>query len=237
MRVVGVALATLGMVAGLVCLVLVFSEVGGPLKDTLTSPTRSAPLDETLALKEGRYTVFELTGHRTRTGGVEMHNSHPPTISASEVVVSDPSGARLPVDAPGSVTETVTRGSDSYVGVARFDVPAAGDYRIEVDPGERADVIIAPSLGTGFARVAWWIVAGGLSLLAMLLGLALVLWSFFRRRTPPTAAAPPLAAPPLPVPTSPVPGVPEGWYPDPHAAHLLRYWDGTAWTAHVQARP
>jgi uncharacterized protein YbjQ (UPF0145 family) len=25
----------------------------------------------------------------------------------------------------------------------------------------------------------------------------------------------------------------EGWYPDPSAPNLLRYWDGTAWTAHT----
>ncbi|WP_443070475.1 DUF2510 domain-containing protein, partial [Streptomyces sp. Z38] len=25
---------------------------------------------------------------------------------------------------------------------------------------------------------------------------------------------------------------PSGWYPDPHAPHLERWWDGTAWTEH-----
>jgi hypothetical protein len=25
----------------------------------------------------------------------------------------------------------------------------------------------------------------------------------------------------------------EGWYPDPTGRFQLRYWDGTAWTAHV----
>ncbi|MGN7138785.1 DUF2510 domain-containing protein, partial [Streptomyces pseudogriseolus] len=25
---------------------------------------------------------------------------------------------------------------------------------------------------------------------------------------------------------------PPGWYPDPHAPHLERWWDGTAWTDH-----
>ncbi|MEU0587711.1 DUF2510 domain-containing protein [Streptomyces sp. NPDC006132] len=28
---------------------------------------------------------------------------------------------------------------------------------------------------------------------------------------------------------------PPGWYPDPHAPHLQRWWDGTAWTEHRRA--
>ncbi|WP_226924695.1 DUF2510 domain-containing protein [Georgenia satyanarayanai] len=27
---------------------------------------------------------------------------------------------------------------------------------------------------------------------------------------------------------------PADWYPDPHQAGSLRYWDGTTWTAHVR---
>ncbi|WP_225611861.1 DUF2510 domain-containing protein, partial [Streptomyces sp. H28] len=28
---------------------------------------------------------------------------------------------------------------------------------------------------------------------------------------------------------------PPGWYRDPHAPHLERWWDGTAWTEHRRA--
>ena len=31
--------------------------------------------------------------------------------------------------------------------------------------------------------------------------------------------------------------VPAGWYPDHQDAALLRWWDGTQWTAHIQPRP
>ena len=44
---------------------------------------------------------------------------------------------------------------------------------------------------------------------------------------------------PVPVPAAaPVAGAPApGWYPDPTGDRALRYWDGLAWTAHVQPRP
>ncbi|MGZ7086013.1 MAG: DUF2510 domain-containing protein [Ilumatobacteraceae bacterium] len=32
------------------------------------------------------------------------------------------------------------------------------------------------------------------------------------------------------------PAAPAGWHVDPHARHELRYWDGSAWTAHVSDR-
>jgi len=41
-----------------------------------------------------------------------------------------------------------------------------------------------------------------------------------------TQGAPGMAA-------QPVAAVAPGWYPDPHARHELRYWDGSAWTNDV----
>lgn len=35
----------------------------------------------------------------------------------------------------------------------------------------------------------------------------------------------------------PVTSLPPGWYPDHHDPRLLRWWDGNAWSYHVQPRP
>lgn len=52
-----------------------------------------------------------------------------------------------------------------------------------------------------------------------------------------TEALPAAAAPSIAPPPPPPPSVPANWYPDPDNADLLRYWDGSAWTAHTAPRP
>ncbi len=50
----------------------------------------------------------------------------------------------------------------------------------------------------------------------------------------PAGASPPTEAQARPLP---VPGTPPGWLPDPGAGgQRIRYWDGTAWTAHTAVR-
>lgn len=46
--------------------------------------------------------------------------------------------------------------------------------------------------------------------------------------------APPAAPPATPAPTAPA--SPPAWAADPYGRHELRFWDGTAWTAHVSDR-
>ncbi len=53
----------------------------------------------------------------------------------------------------------------------------------------------------------------------------------------PTPAPQVFAAPAPPPPPPPPPAnIPAGWYPDPHLAYELRYWDGSRWTDHVSTR-
>ncbi len=51
----------------------------------------------------------------------------------------------------------------------------------------------------------------------------------------PSHQAAPLApfAPPPPPPPAVLPREAAGWYPDPSGRHELRFWDGSAWSAHV----
>lgn len=54
------------------------------------------------------------------------------------------------------------------------------------------------------------------------------------RRTHPRFAEAVLAGPPSPWPTVQVAPTP-GWHPDPSGRFPRRYWDGRAWTAHVES--
>jgi hypothetical protein len=46
-----------------------------------------------------------------------------------------------------------------------------------------------------------------------------------------------IETPPAAPPAYPEPKAPAGWFPDPGAAAVLRYWDGQQWTGHTTPAP
>ncbi len=75
--------------------------------------------------------------------------------------------------------------------------------------------------------------ATGLSLAELNRGAALPMTSL----PPQGGAGMPMGAPVSAPPMAAAPAVPAGWHPDPTVPGQLRYWDGSQWTAHVQAAP
>ncbi len=163
----------------------------------------------------------------------------PTTVRPGRVTVAGPTG-KLEVSAP-SLDESIDLGTEHFVAVATFTTETAGQHRVAVRGGQ-ATIKVGPSLGSGIGDAGGWLLTVAASALGFLVGLGMLLASFLRRRPQVAApgfvsspAVPPLANPP---PTNPPPtATPPGWYDDPQGVpQQVRYWDGTAWTAHVQPR-
>lgn len=220
LRVVGLLLAALSVVAGTLCAVKIVATLGRPLAEMLTAPAQQAPFDEFLSLGAGRYAVYERVGPAVGSDGSGV--SAPTTLTPQQVTVVGPAGA-VEVTTP-SFEEGLDLSDGHFVAVASFTTPSEGQYRVRVRSREPATVVVAPRLGSGLGEAGAWLLGAGLSGLGLLVGAGMFLASFLRRSGPRPAAAPP------PPPAAP----PAGWYPDPQVPGQLRYWDGTAWTAHTQ---
>lgn len=249
LRISGLVISALAVVIGVVCVVKSVAAVAAPLADAMGATPHQTPYSDVLRLDPGSYTVFERLEEGDAFDGPDSYRA--PTFTTADVVVQSDAGGRLSVSSPG-LTETVDQGSAHYEGFARFEVTKAGSYRVAVGadrPGgaPSPSIIVAPSLGSGLSAAGGWLAGVGASGLALLLGLGLLLASFLRGRSAPAAPATPYGAPASGGPPyggpaygaaqqPPPVAVPPGWYPDPHAPHLLRYWDGSAWSAHTHPR-
>jgi hypothetical protein len=221
----GVIITAVALLVGVTSGGVVAMSVGGPLSEALTSPSRPTPMDEQLSLKAGRYTVFELVGHQSSEGPVTTFRRDAPTLRSEMVEVTGPDGDTVTVSGLTSSSESLTREEDIYAGVARFVVAEPGLYRVRIDSPAGKQVLIVPSIGSGFGAVLSWVFAGIASFVALVVGVILVIVGVIRGQRRPTGRATP------PVHHT---GPPEGWYSAPDVADRQRYWDGRAWTENLR---
>jgi hypothetical protein len=223
--IVGGVVAVLALVVAVVSGVEVAAAAGRPLRQAMTNPVRQTPVDTRQSLIAGRYMVFELTGHRSGSAGIGFSQNAAVSLAPDEVTVFGPDGGQVITSDTGTTTETLTRGKDIYTAAVTFVVPRPGTYRVRVDTRDPIQVIVGPSLGSGFARVWGWMLAGGVSALALVAGLLLLIVGVFRGRRAKSAG---------PMPPQPSVTPAPGWYPDAQAPGRLRYWSGSEWTSHVR---
>jgi hypothetical protein len=156
---IGSLLAILGVVIGVVNLVHALSPSGQPW---------ATPGARDLHLSAGRWTVYEATDSTTSQ----------PSTRPRQVAVFGPSGSvKLSCAYCGGSRQTLTLGTQTYVGVVTFDAPTDGQYKVTVTSADRS-VVVAPGLGRNmlafaggfllaacggvlaFVSLAWLVIAG-----------------------------------------------------------------------------
>jgi hypothetical protein len=215
-------------------------------------------------LQKGKWEIYQLTGtvSGSSAGPFSYSQEHdgPVTIDSTDIHITDPAGRVVVPHERFSSTrsETYTTGSRIYTGVASFDTPASGTYRVSVASSQPGQVILATSPFAALARVLGWIIAAVTGAAVFVFGLIMLILDLDRRRRAGVLSSAtygtsgrsrtPLGPPPGPdhsrAPTGapappaashepPASEVAPGWHPDPAGRHELRYWTGTDWSEHV----
>ncbi|MBP6997181.1 MAG: hypothetical protein KBB39_13665 [Phycicoccus sp.] len=171
------------IVSGLSVLLSVFmlgARMGPAVVGLFTSPTYALPVDTTLTLGPGTWIVFEEVGNEVVRRSVVTTNTRTPSVGPEDISVRRGSSETLPV-APLNFSASLNRNGTVYTGVARFDVPASGQYEVSVT-GDNSNVVITPNLGSLVARTVAWIFVLIFSVLG--LGAGVLLWVRNRRQAP-----------------------------------------------------
>jgi hypothetical protein len=198
--------------------VMIALTVGPGFAQSMTSAPSALPMDTTISLKAGSWMVYEQTGASQQTGPITTTQNRSPQLSPDQVIVTDSTGASVATYETGGV-QTITRDGEIYTGVAAFDTPTSGVFRVQVSSDAGGWVVVAPNIEGLFVAAGMWFVMLVVGLSVVGVGLGLALSGRARHRGPL----------PVPLPSRSASMAPPGWYPDRTEPGRMLWWDGAEW--------
>jgi hypothetical protein len=179
--VVGSILTALSLLGVAVGVWLIGSSLGSSIGDALRAPVLTTPVERSMTLEQGAYTVYTLGADASQA------------VAPGDVEVVSAGGRPLPVSP--RIDETFTRGNQTFVSFAGFTVPSAGRYDVTVGGAPGVQVIVGRSVLASFRDAVPGVLVGVSSGLMLIVGLALLIIGLVRRsrsrRTPPGPWTPP----------------------------------------------
>ena len=218
----GIVLMVGGAAVGILGIVLFFVfAVSGVLGATVLQQ-RTAEVN----CHVGNYYIYVASGHTSSGPGFSTSRTTGTSLTPGQVHVTGPTGQSVTTFSVAN-DETITKDSTIFRAAVGFHAGVSGTYRVRVTAVVDGGYIVAPSLGSQFARAAGWLSLLGVGALVGIGGLIWLIVALVRRsRLKREAAArtwPPQAQwagqygygpPPAPYPQGPAP-YPQGPAPYP----------------------
>ena len=183
-------------------------DVGSAVRSAVGGSTYQTPMDQTLQLDAGKYVIYERTG--TSDGSqFPVTTTGPVDIALDNVQVTGPDGAAVAVNYPRG-TDTITRNGIVYTGAVAFRADHSGRYEIRVASDSDSRVLVSKDIVSEVLSALIWVLGVVVGGLLSVIGFVLLIVHWTRKsranRMPPA-----------------------GWYPDPNAPLVARFWNGYAW--------